>query len=80
MSDHAAITTRHSTAAISERISVDISLRSLTNEPLWWHTLQPVGVDPRTTPQATGWKYFVIPNVRNLSCKPKQIPRAQRSE
>ena len=34
MSDHPAITIRHSTAAISERISVDISLRSLTNGPL----------------------------------------------
>ena len=33
MSDHAAITSRHSTAAISERVSVDISLRSLTNGP-----------------------------------------------
>ncbi len=31
MSDHPAITTRHSTAAISERVSFDNSLRSLTS-------------------------------------------------
>jgi hypothetical protein len=33
--DHPAITMRHSTAASSERISIDISLRSLKNGPLW---------------------------------------------